>query len=85
MIGWLVASDRKVTAADCIDFRVMAGINEALYGLVADYYLAWFVLTPIFDSQIDYGKYFEFWKGGGKYALTESQLLVSSIWGSDVG
>jgi|GEM_PF-2329004 hypothetical protein len=75
----------NISSADCIDFRVMAGINEALYGLVADYYLAWFVLTPIFDSQIDYGKYFEFWKGGGKYALTESQLLVSSIWGSDVG
>lgn len=75
----------NISSADCVDFRVMAGIKEALYGLAADYYLAWFVLTPIFESQVDYGKYFEFWKGGGNYALTESQILVSSIWGSDVG
>jgi hypothetical protein len=71
----------NITTADSIEYRVMAGIQEALYGLASDYYLAWFVLSPLFDTEVDYGKYFEFWKHGGAYALTDSQILVASLWG----
>lgn len=75
----------NIASADCIEFRVMAGIKEALYGLAADYYLAWFVLSPIYDSQVDYAKYFEFWRGGGSYAITDSRILIASIWGQRNG
>ncbi len=68
----------NITTADSIEYRVMSGIREALYGLACDYYLAWFVLSPLIDCDIDYGQYFEFWRKGGEYALTESQILVAS-------
>lgn len=71
----------NISSADSMEYRVMSGLKEALYGLAADYYLAWFVLSPIFEAEADYGTYFEFWRKGGKYALTDSQILVASIWG----
>lgn len=50
---------------------------EALYGVAADYYLSWYVARPLFSFGIDLGAYFEFWRAGGKCALTEDFLLVS--------
>lgn len=70
----------NIRNADSIEYRVMSGIKEALYGLASDYYLAWFVLSPLMDAEVDYGKYFEFWRKGGAYALTDSQILVASVW-----
>lgn len=70
-----------ITTADSVEYRVMSGINEALYGLAADYHLAWFVMSPLFATEIDYRQYFEFWRKGGECFLTDSQILVASIWG----
>lgn len=53
------------------------GLLEALYGLAADYYLAWYIATPLFDFQLDCSKYFEFWRQGGISVLTNTELLVS--------
>jgi hypothetical protein len=73
-------SGLRVVTSDSIEYRATSGIEEALYGLDADYYLAWFVLMPVLETEIDYKLYFDFWRKGGKYAITERELLVSSIW-----
>jgi len=74
-------SGLTISTADSLEHRVMSGIEEALFGLDSDYYLAWFVLLPVIDTEVEYGLYFDFWKKGGKYSLTEKQLLVCSMWG----
>lgn len=51
---------------------------EALYGLAADYYLAWYIGRPLFTFEIDLESYFRFWQAGGKCALTEKAFLVSN-------
>ncbi|BAP42824.1 putative uncharacterized protein [Pseudomonas sp. StFLB209] len=51
---------------------------EALYGLAADYYLAWYIGRPLFTFEVDLGPYFRFWRTGGRCALTEEALLVSN-------
>lgn len=65
------------------DYRSLSGIEEALYGLAADYHLAFYIMLPLLDMDIDYSLYFEFWKGGGVYALTETEIVYSSIWDHD--
>ena len=50
---------------------------EALYGLAADYYLAWYIARPLFAVDIDLEPYYKFWRAGGRCALTESEFLVS--------
>ncbi|GAB3263608.1 hypothetical protein [Chitinimonas naiadis] len=50
---------------------------EALYGLAADYYLAWYIGQPLFAFEIDLEPYFRLWQAGGKCVLTEQALLVS--------
>jgi len=51
---------------------------EALYGLAADYYLAWYIGSSLFELDVDFDPYFEFWRMGGRCALTESEFLVSN-------
>lgn len=51
---------------------------EALYGLAADYYLAWYIAAPLFRVDINLEPYFKFWSSGGRCALTREELLVSS-------
>lgn len=51
---------------------------EALYGLAADYYLAWYIGQPLFKFDIDLTPYFKFWRAGGRCALTESGFLVAN-------
>lgn len=60
-------------------FRVMSGIREGLYGLATDFQLGWFVLMPILKGTVDYRLYFDFWRQGGLYEITDSQLVISSI------
>lgn len=76
---------RAFTTGDCVDYRVMWGISEALYGLACDYYLSWYVLLPVIETEVDYGEYFEFWRKGGAYSLTKSKIIVASIWGESDG
>ena len=51
---------------------------ETLYGLAADYYLAWYIGRPLFKFDIDLESYFGFWRAGGRCALTESEFLVAN-------
>lgn len=51
---------------------------EALYGLAADYYLAWYIGGSLFELDVDFGPYFEFWRMGGRCALTETEFLISN-------
>jgi hypothetical protein len=51
---------------------------EALYGLAADYYLAWYIGRPLFTFEIALEPYFKFWQAGGRCALTEKAFLVSN-------
>ncbi|KPA99765.1 hypothetical protein [Pseudomonas asplenii] len=67
-----------VRASRVSDSGQIYALFEALYGLAADYYLAWYVGRPLFDFDIDLGPYFRFWRSGGKCALTEKAFLVSN-------
>ena len=60
-------------------WRVMSGIKEGLYGLATDFQLGWFVLQPILKSTVDYKLYFDFWRQGGEYEITETHLVISSF------
>lgn len=53
------------------------GLLEAFYGLAADYYLAWYIATPLLDFELDLSKYFELWRQGGISVLTDNELLIS--------
>lgn len=52
---------------------------EALYGIAADYYLAWYIAQPLIKLDIDFSFYYEFWRLGGASLLTKDKLLVSHI------
>jgi len=56
------------------------GLSEALYGLAADYYLAWYIEEPLINiAHLNFAPYFDFWKSGGEYFLTEDSFYVSSV------
>lgn len=67
-----------VRASRVSDSEQTYAIFEALYGLAADYYLAWYIGRPLYALEIDLEPYFRFWRAGGKCALTESFFMVSS-------
>ncbi|OEC32587.1 hypothetical protein SAMN05216600_1349 [Pseudomonas cuatrocienegasensis] len=60
------------------DSKQIYALFEALYGLAADYYLAWYIGRPLFTFEINLEPYFRFWRSGGKCALTERSFLVSN-------
>lgn len=60
--------------------RKLAGIEEAMYGLACDYYISWYILSPLYLSPIVYDQYIAFWSAGGVFDITDSKILVSSIW-----
>lgn len=51
---------------------------EALYGLAADYNLAWYVVQPLLTIDLNFALYFEFWRRGGAGVLTEVGYLIRS-------
>lgn len=60
------------------DTEQVYALFEALYGLSADYYLAWYIGRPLFKFDIDLEHYFRFWRAGGRCALTESGFFVAN-------
>ena len=64
---------------------IVHGLNEALYGIAADYDLAYYVMQPLLDCSIDFSVYFDFWRIGGSSILTEQGLLVAGHPAADVG
>ena len=49
---------------------------EATYAIAANYLLSWFICQPLIGIDLDFRKYFVFWKGGGFDALLEDKLLI---------
>ena len=66
-------------ARDSIDYTSSAvvAIFEAYYGLLCDYDMAWYLGQPLITSNNDFSTYFQLWKCGGDYALTEHEVVVS--------
>ena len=56
--------------------RIDYALREALCGIAADYYLAWYIAQPLLQMDIDFSKYFDFWKQGGDGVLTEGAFLI---------
>lgn len=54
----------------------MFALVEALYGIAANYNLAWYVVEPRLTAEIDFTKYFEFWRLGGAGVFADSDYLV---------
>ena len=50
---------------------------EALYGIAADYDLAWYVMQPLLSIDLDFSKYFDFWRLGGRGMLTDRAYLIA--------
>ncbi|ATD09366.1 hypothetical protein SIO17_19995 [Pseudoalteromonas piscicida] len=48
---------------------------EALYNLDADYYLAWFIASPLIKLDLDLDSYFELWKYKVKFLLLEEKII----------
>lgn len=49
---------------------------EALYGIAANYNLAWYVVQPLLKMDLDFACYFELWRLGGVGVLTEDVYWV---------
>lgn len=67
----------KARATRCMDGGKVYALFEALYGIAADYYLAWYIAAPLMSVDINFECYFEFWRQGGVGALCNNKLLVS--------
>ena len=52
---------------------------EAFYGLAADYYLAWYLGSPLMNVDVDFSTYFQLWRHGGAYILLEDTVLVRHV------
>lgn len=77
---WLydLATDYIQSSRPGKDPKVFA-LSEALYGLAADYYLSWYISEPILGlTCISFKPYFELWKSGVSYYLTERFVYVSA-------
>lgn len=60
------------------DIKILA-LEEACYGLAANYYLAWFIMSPLLKLSIDFSNYFKIWSNGGIFVITENKVLVSNV------
>jgi len=60
------------------DDRIYA-LFDAFYGLAADYYLSWYLATPLISVDIDFSNYFELWRLGGAYILLEDAVIVRHV------
>jgi len=76
LIGDLVGETRGA------DHKLLA-LEEACYSLAANYYLAWYIMSPALDMSIYFERYFEsyfdIWRNGGKLVMTSKEVYVTSI------
>lgn len=61
-----------------VDPKLQA-LEEACYGLANNYYLAWYIMSPLFNISIDFENYFNVWRHGCKFVITEDKVLLSTI------
>lgn len=68
----------SLRASKVSDSDQVHALLEALYGLDSDYYLAWYIGDSLFELDLDFYPYFEFWRMAGRCALTDSEFIVSN-------
>jgi len=61
------------------DSEIIYAILEAFYGLSADYYIAWYMASPLIDLDIDLSVYFELWSNGGRCVLVEDAMYINQV------
>ena len=52
---------------------------EAFYGLTNSYEIQWYLGKPLMKTDVNPDHYYELWKRGGNYALTETELIVAQV------
>lgn len=61
------------------DSEIVYALLEAFYGLSADYYIAWYMASPLINLDIDLSAYFELWSNGGRCVLVEDALYINQL------
>jgi len=57
---------------------IIYAFDEALYSIAADFFLKSYILAPLCSFPVNFDTYLEFWKNGGKFAITEDgRVLVT--------
>ena len=56
--------------------RQYYALFEAFYGMTSTYQIQWYLGQPLMKTDVNFGRYFDLWKAGGDYALTEDELIV---------
>ena len=56
--------------------RQYDALFEAFYGMTSTYQIQWYLGQPLMKTDVNFGRYFDLWKAGGDYALTEDELIV---------
>lgn len=63
---------------DCrISGEKIIALFEAFFGLTRDYQLTWYLGSPLIKSEINFDNYYDIWKVGGDYAITNDRVIVS--------
>ncbi len=50
---------------------------EAFYGVTNTYEMQWYLGKPLIKTDVNPDYYYDLWKIGGSYALTESELVIT--------
>ena len=56
--------------------RQYNALFEAFYGMTNSYEIQWYLGQPLMKTDVNFSRYFDLWKAGGDYALTEDELIV---------
>ena len=56
--------------------RQYDALFEAFYGMTSTYQIQWYLGQPLMKTDVNFGRYFDLWKVGGEYALTDDELVV---------
>ena len=52
-------------------------LGEAFYGFTHNYDLTRYLMSPLIDTELNLDYYFNIWKVGGDYSITENGVIVS--------
>ena len=61
-----------------IDKHWIYCVSEACYGVAANYDLSYWLMSHWYRQCVDFEPAYEFWKGGGKYAIHEGTCYVDA-------
>lgn len=76
--AWVFEHFADTVIEDVRDSQLpMYALLEALYGIAADYYLAWYIAAPLLALDVDFARYFELWRLGGMSVVLQDRLLVA--------